>query len=154
MGIQDDQKCYFSQNFRVSVLHLPPPYIQCTNSTYVHMYCWVIFLLNIDQMKLFIERKRIHTVFFKQKRAAVQYYITVIQSNKIKIESTVCLKGTVARDFCLLRLWGLRIGPTDVTHPLLTSIHSNFNLLRSCLKMAPIEVKQISSFCPESMFSV
>ena len=38
------------------------------------------------------------------------------------------VKGTVARDFCFwLRLWGFRLGPTDVTHPLLTF---NFNLLR------------------------
>ena len=30
-----------------------------------------------------------------------------------------------------LRLWGGRLGPTDVLHPLLTSVHSPFNLLRS-----------------------
>ena len=30
-----------------------------------------------------------------------------------------------------LRLWGVWLGPTDVTHPLLTSVHCTFNLLRS-----------------------
>ena len=38
-----------------------------------------------------------------------------------QILKNVYLKGTVARDFyCKLRLWGVRLGPTDVTHPLLT----------------------------------
>ena len=43
-----------------------------------------------------------------------------------------------------LRLWGLRLGPSDVPHPLLTSVHSPFNLL---LKMTFIEAKQITSSC-------
>ena len=35
----------------------------------------------------------------------------------------IVIKGTVARDFCFkLRLWGVRLGPTDVTHPLLRSV--------------------------------
>ena len=54
-------------------------------------------------------------------------------------------KGTIARDFCYkLRLWGCRLGPTDVTHPLLTSVHCPFNLLRS-FNMTSIEVKLIIS---------
>ena len=48
-----------------------------------------------------------------------------------QILKNVYLKGTVARDFCCkLRLWGVR-GPTDVTHPLLTSVHCPFNVLRA-----------------------
>ena len=30
-----------------------------------------------------------------------------------------------------LRLWGARLGAKDVPHPLLTFLHSPFNLLRS-----------------------
>ena len=47
------------------------------------------------------------------------------------------------RIFCKHRLWGFRLGPTDVTHQLLTFVHCPFNLLRS-LKDG-IEVKRISS---------
>ena len=40
------------------------------------------------------------------------------------------IKETVARDFCFeLRLWGFRLGPTNVPHPLLTSVHYPFNML-------------------------
>ena len=57
-------------------------------------------------------------------------FILTIRCTVLKSEST--LKGTVARDFCFqLRLWGFRLGHTDVTHPLLTSVHCPFNLLRS-----------------------
>ena len=41
------------------------------------------------------------------------------------------LKGTVAREKFSNRDWGFRIGPTDGPHPLLTSEHCPFNLLRS-----------------------
>ena len=41
------------------------------------------------------------------------------------------IKGTVARDLCFnLRLWGFRLGPTDVTHTLLISVYCPFDLLR------------------------
>ena len=67
VGIQDDQKRYFSHNYRVSAPHLPPP---CTVYTLVY------------QKKLFIERK--HTIayfIFIAKNAVVQYiqYYPVIQ---------------------------------------------------------------------------
>ena len=35
------------------------------------------------------------------------------------------------RIFLKLRLWGFRGGPTDVAHPLLTSVYCPFNLLQS-----------------------
>ena len=38
------------------------------------------------------------------------------------------IKGTVAREFCFN--WDYR-GPTDVPHPLLTSVHCLFNFLQS-----------------------
>ena len=41
------------------------------------------------------------------------------------------LKGTVAREFFKLKLCGFRLGHTDVTHPLLTSVHCPFDLLRT-----------------------
>ena len=54
----------------------------------------------------------------------------ILVEPRLRKDTTV--KGTVARDFCSqLRLWGFRIGHTDVTHPLLTSVHSPFNLLRT-----------------------
>ena len=58
------------------------------------------------------------------------------------------LRGQKHRNFFKLRLWGFRLGPTDVTHPLLTSVCCPFNFLQSfTVKRAPIEVKQISSYC-------
>ena len=39
------------------------------------------------------------------------------------------ISGT--RIFFKLRLWGFRLGPTDATHPLLTSVRCPFNLLQS-----------------------
>ena len=40
--------------------------------------------------------------------------------------------GTIVREFLfLLRLWGLRLWLTDGPHPILTSEHCPFNLLRS-----------------------
>ena len=51
---------------------------------------------------------------------------------KIRQQKRKALKGTVARDFCCkLRPWGVGLDPTDVTHPLLTSVRCPFNLLRS-----------------------
>ena len=41
------------------------------------------------------------------------------------------LRDSVTRKVFKLRLWGFRSGPTDVPDPLLTSVYSPFNLLRS-----------------------
>ena len=40
------------------------------------------------------------------------------------------LKGQCHEKSFKLRLWGFRLGPTYVPHPLITSVHSPFNLLR------------------------
>ena len=51
---------------------------------------------------------------------------------QLLLQTSQLFKGTVARDFCFkLRLWGVRLGPTDVTHPLLTAVYCPFNLLQS-----------------------
>ena len=81
-------------------------------------------------------------VCMKRKRAAYAYRINLsLRQHSASVGLVQCTrthelfrwsKGTVARDFCIkLRLWGVRLGPTDVTHPLLTSVHCPFNLLRS-----------------------
>ena len=49
-----------------------------------------------------------------------------------------------------LRQWGFSLGPTDVPHPLLTFVHSPFNLLRS-FKDDVLEVKRISPSCKPGM---
>ena len=56
------------------------------------------------------------------------------------------------RIFIKLRLWGFRLGPTDVTHPLSTYVFCTFTVIcYDRLKMAPIEVKHISSSCQTRM---
>ena len=65
-------------------------------------------------------------------RTRIRKYLRVWDEDTISFTSMGALfKGTVARDFCIkLRLWGVRLGHTDVTHPLLTSVYCPFNLLR------------------------
>ena len=43
----------------------------------------------------------------------------------------ILLKGQCHKKSFQTENVGLRLGPTDVPHPLLTSVHSPFNLLRS-----------------------
>ena len=59
---------------------------------------------------------------------------TVLKKKKLQI----CLKGQYStRLNCFqLRLWGFRLGPTDVTHPLLTIMYCPFNLL--LLRQIPV----------------
>ena len=45
----------------------------------------------------------------------------------------------------------LDYGPTDVPHPLLTSVHRPFDLLYALLKRASIEEKLIASSCNTRM---
>ena len=47
-----------------------------------------------------------------------------------------------------LRLWGGRLGPTDVSDPNFIALRCPFNLLRIFTEMAPIEVKQNSCWAP------
>ena len=47
-------------------------------------------------------------------------------------------------------MWGVRLGPTAVTHKLLTSVHCPFNF---CLKRASIEVKLVASSCQIRMLN-
>ena len=57
-------------------------------------------------------------------------------------------KGTVSQEKVFkMRLLGFRLGPTDVPHPLITSVHSPFNLLR----LFKDEVKRISPLCKPRM---
>ena len=53
--------------------------------------------------------------------AILGYFYTCLPSHcgrTFVILSSMLVKGTVAQDFCFkLRLWGFRLGPTDVTHP-------------------------------------
>ena len=51
------------------------------------------------------------------------------QENKVANLPVVFYIRDSSTRFLFLRLWGLRLGPTDVTHPLLTSVHCPFNLL-------------------------
>ena len=49
----------------------------------------------------------------------VHQYTYYIQNNQL-------CKGTVARELFLLRLWGHRLGPTDVQKPLSKFLYSPF----------------------------
>ena len=65
--------------------------------------------------------------------------------------TAVNLKGQCHENFVLTETVGFfLLGPTDMPEQLLTSVYCPFNLLRS-LKMASIEVKQISSSCKTCM---
>ena len=51
-------------------------------------------------------------------------------SNSLGGARTLRDRDSVRRKVFKLRMWGFRLGPTDGPDPLLTSVHSPFNLLR------------------------
>ena len=66
--------------------------------------------------------------------APVNQSLGGFDSWKIKKKKISCpfrLKGTVSREFILNWDWGFKLGPTNLPHPILTSEHCPFNLLRS-----------------------
>ena len=52
-------------------------------------------------------------------------------SNSLGGARTLRDRDSVWRKVFKLRMWGFRLGPTDGPDPLLTSVYSPYNLLRS-----------------------
>ena len=132
---------YFIFLFKDYILTLPNVYLFCTHFIFLPYILLPKsflmskfsdkFLVLFSFLNFFLSISLIHFVVCRY--GAENPIFRPIGANIIhNLEYYTSLKGTVARDFCIkLRLWGVRLGPTDGTHPLLTSVHCPFNLLRT-----------------------